>query len=162
MAELFTDRYPGMDIKELASIVERREAEEMKKSFVGNIKKDLKDEAERYSYLSRLETSGLEGCEQCMTSITIALDTDDDVKLGDEETLRSIKVANEQMQIALSAQKMRESISKERGERTSLIGMGIAAGVTILADLGLKGKLTPFTNGAKNAGRKVWEVFKRH
>lgn len=151
----FEERYPGMDINEVVAIQKCHE----KESFFDGLKNDLKDEDERYDYLSRLETTSLEGCENCLISMNVSLDTEGG--LGDEETLRAAKVASEQMNIAKNAQLMKESISKERSERLSVIGMGIAAGVTVLTDLGLKGKLSPITKGAKNAGKKIFDVFKK-
>lgn len=151
----FEERYPGMSIEEVVAIQQSHETE----SFFESIKSDIKEENERYDYLSRLETKGLEGCENCLVSVNVALDEGD--ALGEEETLRAIKVAREQMAISKDAQLMKESISKERSERLSVIGMGIAAGATILTDLGLKGKLTPITKGAKSAGKKIFDVFKK-
>jgi hypothetical protein len=161
MTKKFEERFPNMDLATIAAIAEQRIAEREGKNFLMSIKKDAEEEGDRYEYLSRLETKGLEGCEACLTSLNIALDNGESV-LGEEETLRGAKLANEQMQIALGAQKIKESISKERGERASFIGMLIGAGVTIVTDLGLKGYLTPITNGAKNAGKRVFDAFKRH
>lgn len=151
----FEERYPGMDINEVVAIQQSHE----KGSFFDAIKRDLNEENERYDYLSRLETMSLEGCENCLISMNAALD--EEGGLGDEETLRAVKVASEQMAIGKNAQLIKESIGKERSERRSFIMMLIAGVVTILTDLGLKGKIGPITKGAKNAGKTILGMVKK-